>query len=205
MALTLALQNSVGDYTQITLTDTTGDYSSTNVGGWGVPNIELSSVVYAHLIVTLPSGAVVDIDIINDLEIDFSTVTSDELVYNLTYEMLYSQSSEATLPDGIYAIQYAIADQVALDEDANYILNTNIMTYYTVQAGVFERIGEIPTYYKCASCDNQYVKETTTLFMLLQSLIAASTYSSTVQFTSILTVIEDILSFDSTNTENCGC
>lgn len=205
MALTLALQNSVGDYTQITLTDTTGDYSSTNVGGWGVPNIELSSVVYAHLIVTLPSGAVVDIDIINDLEIDFSTVTSDELVYNLTYEMLYSQSSEATLPDGIYAIQYAIADQVALDEDASYILNTNIMTYYTVQAGVFERIGEIPTYYKCASCGNQYVKETTTLFMLLQSLIAASTYSSTVQFTSILTVIEDILSFDSTNTENCGC
>lgn len=213
MALTLALTSSNTSTTQLTLTDSTGDYASDNTGGWGAPNTNLTAVQYAYLIVEDSAGSTYEVDIINDLSIDFSTVASDELIYNVTHDLL-GGTAGTILEDGIYNILYqistrAITDPADFDATANpttdFELEINVMTYYVVQGSVFERIAEIPTYYQCADCDNLYVKETTTLFMLLQSLIAASTYSTTTKFSLILDLIEDILSFDSDLDEDCGC
>lgn len=206
MALTLVLSSSNADITQLTLTDATGDYDAlTNLTGWGAPNLALSAVLYAHLFITTPEGIQYDRDIENDLGIDFSTVTSDALIYNITHDLL-GGTIDTILEDGVYEVIYRISDKATWDDGGNdYELTINVMTYYIVQGGVFERIAEIPTYYKCASCDNLYVQETTTLFMLLQSIIAASTYSSTTQFEIILAMLEDALSFDSTLDEDCGC
>jgi len=205
MALTLVLASSNADTTQLTLTDSTGAYAVDNTGGWGAPNITLGSVLYAHLIITDPSDVEYDIDIINDLGIDFTTIGADGLIYEVTHDLI-GGTLGATLEDGIYEVEYRISDSATWDDGGNdYSIVINVMTYYTVQGQVFERIAEIPTYYKCADCDNLYVKETTTMFMLLQSLIAASTYSTTVKFELILEALQDIISFDATLDEDCGC
>ena len=206
MALTLLLSSSNADITQLTLTDTTGDYAAgTNVGGWGAPNIALTAVLYAHLIIVNPEGETNDIDIISDLSIDFATVASDELIYNITHDLI-GGTVDTTLEDGTYEVTYRISDKATWDDGGNdYEITLNVMTYYIVQGLVFDRIAEIPTYYTCADCDNLYVKETTTLFMLLQSAIAAANYSTTTQFEIILAMLEDALSFDANLDEDCGC
>jgi hypothetical protein len=206
MALVLTLSSSNADITQLTLTDTTGVYAAgTNPGGWGAPNLALTAVLYAHLLIDTPEGGSYDIDIISDLGIDFATVASDELIYNITHDLL-GGTVDTTLEDGTYAITYRISDNATWDNGGtDYEITLNAMTYYVVQGQVFERIAEIPTYYTCASCDNMYVKETTTLFMLLQSAIAAANYSTTTQFELILAMLEDALSFDASLDEDCGC
>ena len=204
MALTLKLSNSIVNYTSLNLTDASGEYGSTNLTGWGAPNIELSAVKYAHLIITLPSEVIVDIDIEDDLGIDFSTVTFDNLIYNVSSLLL--TGSEGLMPDGVYNIEYRISTDTDWVEGAgtNYSVTVNVMTYYVVQESVYNRIKLIPQYYTCSDCTNQFVKETSTIFMLLQALIASSMYTNTVRFENILSGLTDIMSFDS-NTSDCGC
>lgn len=205
MALTLSLTNTISNITEFTLTDSTGNYSVSNEGGWGSPNIAISDVEYAHLIFTTPTGILYDIDIIDDLGIDFSTATISDLVYTVTNDMIGGVSGEV-IPDGVYTVEYQISDSATWDNGGNdYSLTLTIMSYYEVQNSVFGRIGEIPTYYNCGGCDNAYIKETSTLFMLLQSVITASGYSNTELFEIALEALQDIIEFDSTLDEDCGC
>ena len=199
MALDLKLSSNIVNYTSINLIDSTGIYNVvTNPGGWGAPNLALSGVVSAELTVSLPNSSVVTIDIINDLGIDFSTATTADLVYNLTSTMLYGTSG--LIPDGLYTIEYNITSA-----GGAYGTSATIMTYYVVQESIYNRIKLIPQYYTCSDCNNQFVKETSTIFMLLQALIASSQYSNSVRFTELLTGLTDIMSFDSPNIQTCGC
>ena len=205
MALTLSLTNTISNITEFTLTDSTGTYSVTNTGGWGAPNIAISDVEYAHLIFTTPAGVLYDIDIIDDLGIDFSTATTADLIYTITNDMVGGVEGDI-IPDGVYTVEYQISDSATWDGGGNdYSITLTIMSYYEVQNSVFERIGEIPTYYNCGGCDNPYIKETSTLFMLLQSVITASGYSNTELFEIALEALQDIIEFDSTLDEDCGC
>lgn len=207
MALQVALSNSIINYTSINLTDNTGDYNvSTNPTGWGAPNTALSAVQYAHLYVDGPTT--VDIDIISDLGITFdgSTVIED-LVYNLPYSLLYPGQTDTLIPDGVWTIEYRISTDSDWVEGAgtNSSITVTVMTYYEIQSDVYDRIKLLPNYYTCSDCDNQFVKETSVIFMLLQALIASTQYSNTARFEELLSSLEDIVAFDSENCASCGC
>jgi len=206
MALTLSLSQSITNYTSLNLTDASGEYNvTTNPTGWGAPNIAISAVQYAHLIITMPNGTIVDVDIEADLGINFAVATYADLVYNVTYLLLTGTSG--LMPDGVYNVEYRISTDAAWVPGAgtNYTVTANIMTYYEVQESVYNRIKLIPTYYTCSDCNNQFVKETSTIFMLLQALIASTQYANTVRFTEILSALTDIMSFDTTNCSSCNC
>lgn len=206
MALSLSLSQSITNYTSLTLTDASGEYNvSTNPTGWGARNIAISAVQYAHLIITMPNAVVIDVDIMTDLGIDFSTATYADLVYNVSYLLL--TGTDALMPDGVYNIEYRISTDASWVEEAvtNYTVTANVMTYYVVQESVYNRIKLIPTYYTCSDCNNQFVKETSTIFMLLQALIASTQYSNTVRFSEILSALTDIMLFDTTNCSSCNC
>lgn len=214
MALALALSNSIVNYTSLNLTDASGVYNvSTNPTGWGAPNTAISAILFAELEITLPGNttSTVFIDIPTDLGIDFATATYADLVYNIPYHLLNSTTTDSLLVDGVYTVKYklstnAITTETWVDGAAgNYYVTATIMTYYEVQESVYARIALLPSYYTCSGCDNKFVKETSTIFMLLQSLIASTQYSNTVRFTEILTTLTDILSFDSSNCTSCGC
>ena len=206
MALELKLTQSITDYTSITLTDSSGTYNaSTNPTGWGAPNIEIADVLYAKIFITLGSTTT-EIDLVDDLGIDFSTATASTLIYNIPYTMFGGTVSTDLVPDEVWEIEYRISDTVNWDDGGNdYYITLNLMTYYVIQGQVYDRIKLLPTYYTCSDCNNLFVKETSTIFMLLQALIASTSYSSTSQFTEILSSLEDILSFNSSNCSSCGC
>lgn len=199
MALSLKLSSSIVNYTSLNLADASGVYDvNTNPTGWGAPNKAISDVTSAELTITLPNGSIVVVDIIGDLGIDFATATTADLVYNIPYSLL--SGTDGLMPDGVYDIIYDItADSV------DYTTTATVMTYYVVQESVYNRIKLVPEYYTCSDCDNKFVKETSTIFMLLQALIASSQYSNTVRFEDILSGLTDIMSFDSSNCTSCGC
>jgi len=207
MALSLALTKTVTDFSVLTLVDNSGNYDvDTNPTGWGAPNIELSSVQYAHLLITPPTTSQVDIDIINDLGIDFSTITSEELIYNITYDLLVSGGTAGTtLEDGIYTVTYRISTDASWVEGAatNYTVTVNFGTYYVVQALVFQNVATIPNFYNCSKCCDLQLKDVVTQFMLLQALIYASEYTYLTEFSNILTTLQQVTSFDSDLICNC--
>ena len=198
MPLQLTLQNRLTSYSQLTLVDSTGLYNAdTNPTGWGHPNIALNEVLYAHLLVTNPSGIIYDLDIINDLGIDFQTATVDELVYNIPSALIGGSLGEV-LADGTYSVVYKISTTNPFV--TGYISTYDIMTYYEVQNKVFKRIINIPYYYKQEK-ESLYIKETTTLFMLFQALIESAIYYDVTKFGIALNAINDILTFDVENLE----
>lgn len=205
MALQLSLLKSISSYSVLTLIDNTGDYdASSNVGGWGTPNIELSEVNYAHLIINTPSNSIKDIDIIADLGIDFSTVEQADLVYNIESSLLGRDLNEL-LEDGIYTIQYRISTDSTWVEGAstNYSINVAVATYFEVQKKVFESIATIPDIYNCSKCCTLQLKDIVTQHMMLQSLAAAAEYAYLLEFTNILTTLQQIVSFDTELICNC--
>lgn len=214
MALSLKLSVSHNLINQLTLIDSTGDYdASTNTGGWGAPNTALSAVKFAYLAITDPGGTMYTVDIINDLGINFATVASDELIYNVTHDLIGGTLGNV-IEDGVYEVTYMISTRVGAtlndfsptsNPSTDFETQTYAMTFYVVQGNTFDRIAEIPNYYKCGDCNCLYVKETTTIFMLLQALIAASAYSTTTNFQLILDTLEDIFAFDVDNFDDCGC
>lgn len=206
MALSLSLTKTITDYSVLTLIDNTGAYDvSTNPTGWGAPNIALSAVQYAHLLITTPSNTVaVDVDIISDLGINFATVTDEELIYNVTNDLL-GGTLGSTIDDGLYTVEYRISTDASWVEDAatNYTVTVQLGTYYQVQAAVFENVSTIPTFYSCSKCCSLQLKDIVTQFMLLQALIYASDYAYLTEFSNILTTLEQVLSFSTDLICNC--
>lgn len=208
MALELVLKKSINNYSILTLVDSTGDYDATNnPGGWGGDNIALTDVNYAHILINTPSSnglTYVDIDLMGDLGIDFSTITSDELIYNIPSDMLGRNTNEL-LEDGIYTIEYRISTDSSWvnGSAANSVINVEVATYFEVQKKVFESIAKIPDLYNCNKCCTLELKDIITQYMMLQALIAASEYSYTTEFTNILTTLQQITSFDTEIICNC--
>lgn len=193
MALVLSLTKTITDYSVLTLVDNTGDYdATTNPNGWGVSNTALTAVDYAHLIITDPSGNVYDVDIIADLGINFATVQSDELIYNVTADLLGGTLGN-TLADGIWTVLYEVSDDAGATTTS---LTVQLGTYYQVQALVFQNIATIPAFYSCNKCCTLQLKDIVTQFMMLQALIYASDYTYLTEFTNILTTLQQITSFN---------
>jgi len=205
MALELVLTKSISNYSILTLIDSTGDYDVTdNPTGWGAPNTALSAVNYAHIIIQTPSSAVYDIDIMAGLGIDFSTISSDELIYNISSDMLGKNTNEL-LEDGIYTIEYRISTDATWVDGAvsNSVITAAIATYFVVQKDVFENIALIPDLYGCSKCCTMKLKDIITQYMMLQALVAASEYAYLTEFTNILTTLKQIVSFDTELLCNC--
>ena len=201
MALVLSLTKTITDYSVLTLVDNTGDYNvDTNPNGWGAPNLELSDIDYAKLTVTTPEGTTLPtIDIILDLGIDFSTINSDELIYNLTNDML-GGTLGSTIVDGIWTILYEVSDDSGVTTTS---LTIRLGTYYRVQAEVFKNIAKIPEFYSCKRCCTLQLKDVVTQFMLLQALIYASDYTYLTEYENILTTLQQVVSFNLDLICNC--
>lgn len=98
--------------TSITMFDTTGDYSSLNLGGWGTPNPETTDVTEASLTISIQgynSYAPVEVDITASF-VDLFTVGG----LNLTAQ---DALGVPTLPDGWYSFTYSV---VALGIEYSY-------------------------------------------------------------------------------------
>lgn len=107
MALTLKLNSCFANKcTKLRVYDSTGIYSAENTTGWGLPNLELSSITSATLEVTPPNTSV-------STNFDVTTsITSGVIVDGifLLDEIVSSELDSGSFVDGIYKFVYTVTD-----------------------------------------------------------------------------------------------
>jgi hypothetical protein len=212
MALTLALTNlQQTNCTEWVLTDASGAYNAvSNPTGWSttanpgtLPIINDSTVTYAELIITLPSGGSVTIDIIDnwaDLT-GYATaafaVGTDPLA--LSYTVTAAMLGASTIADGIYNVTYQIGDGTTYANSTNRAtISYNYASYCLIECAIETLLVCVPANYQCASCDNDYLNKVSILWTLLQALKLAACSANVDSFTNILTTLQ-------TAVEESGC
>lgn len=157
MALSLALDtiSQSNDNTTLRLMDATGTYSVTNTGGWGSPNVALSTIdgvtnaLTFSITITTSDGTETVYDDIDVYEYLGATPTTvDDILVYVTPDLLISDGEalgEATdeLPDGWYVITYSIAD-VATGTIASTI-STTCLVDGKVRNDIYDLLRVLPS------------------------------------------------------------
>lgn len=101
--------------TNIKFTETTGTYTTSNLGGWGVPNIILADANTAILTIIDPSSNEYEVDLFTDYS--FPSSNSDYYIY-ITAESLGLSSIE----DGKWTFTYTITTDTESYSKTKYSL-----------------------------------------------------------------------------------
>ena len=194
MALELKLKQVYNSYTNFVFSDNTGIYSSSNIGGWGSPNINISNVRKARIRISYGGTILKDVDVTSIFQ---SATSNDSLIFTIPYS-----DSNDVIKDGVYTIEYLVStlSDATWKSIVNSIfyLSYNTGYWYEIQAKIFQRIARIPYHLKyCVKCDS-FVIDTAKINLLLQSLISSAQYNYIEEFVNIYSSLEQILNFDDT-------
>lgn len=194
MALELKLKQVYNSYTNFVFSDNTGIYSSSNIGGWGSPNINISNVRKARIRISYGGTILKDVDVTSIFQ---SATSNDSLIFTIPYS-----DSNDVIKDGVYTIEYLVStlSNATWKSIVNSIfyLSYNTGYWYEIQAKIFQRIARIPYHLKyCVKCDS-FVIDTAKINLLLQSLISSAQYNYIDEFVNIYSSLEQILNFDDT-------
>lgn len=210
MALQLSLTSlQQGSCAQWVLTDSAGTYSATNTDGWttatsGGSNLRIDngSVTYAELIITIPAGNSISIDIIaNWTELTGlggtafdSGTTPSGLAYTITDAML-----TGGILDGVYTVTYKVGDGTTYDNSTNKSTITYTYALYcNIECCIEQRLALVPENYTCETCSNTFLDTTMILWTLLQALKMAACIASVTKFNTILATLQQAC-------EDAGC
>src|SRR5574343_1223733 len=151
------------------LTDNAGTYSGANTDGWATSTsggtnlrVDNSVVLCAELIVTMPSGTQVTIDIISNwadltglanVAFDSST-TPSSLIYTVNALTYFGVD---TFPDGIYEVVYRVGDAATYETSSvRSSVTYKFASYCSIECCIEQRLATVPTEYTCESCSNAY-------------------------------------------------
>lgn len=194
MTLELKLKQVYNSYTNFVFRDNTGIYSSSNIGGWGGPNINISNVRKARIRISYGGTILKDVDVTSIFQ---SATSNDSLIFTIPYS-----TDNDIIKDGVYTIEYLVStlSNATWKSSINSIfyLSYNTGYWYEIQAKIFQRIARIPYHLKyCVKCDS-FVIDTAKINLLLQSLISSAQYNYIEEFVNIYSSLEQILNFDDT-------
>ena len=194
MTLDLKLKQVYNSYTNFVFSDNTGIYSSSNMGGWGGPNINISNVRKARIRISYGGTILKDVDVTSIFQ---SATSNDSLIFTIPYS-----TDNNIIKDGVYTIEYLVStlSNATWKSSINSIfyLSYNTGYWYEIQAKIFQRIARIPYHLKyCVKCDS-FVIDTAKINLLLQSLISSAQYNYIEEFVNIYSSLEQILNFDDT-------
>lgn len=172
----------------LVIKDLTGEYNATtNVGGYGAPNIEIGDVTGSSLIITIPSSNT-PITITNP--VGLPTLDQD-------FEYEISSSLLSPVPDGIYKIEYKIT---AGDDEFSYGPRYFFFTC-NVECCVAKMYAVIAQTIDC-SCESNLVKNSTYASVLLRGLEAAKRKGNISSINNILNKLTEMCGLTG---QDCGC
>lgn len=109
MALSLKLHPCFAEKcSRLRIYDSSGIYSAQNTTGWGLPNLQLSTVTSATLTVTPPNTT-------TSTSFDVTTTVNTAVIVDgvfLLDEIVESDLQAGSLIDGIYTISYTVTDGI---------------------------------------------------------------------------------------------
>jgi len=203
--MALALLFSVaesGDSKTLTITDTTGVYNAgTNVGGWGAPNPDVSTIdsssntLKLDISITTSDNVTVSYDTI-DLHALLGTHTSvSALVWNLTCANLKLSTvaigtSADELPDGIYAITYTWKKGLGGTETHT---DASVLIDGVVKSSLYGLLRTIPTSYECDYNHEREVLDIIFMKGYYDSMIATAIVGREEQVINQLYVLERLV------------
>ena len=122
MGLQLKANLYTDDCLNLIFNDQTGNYTTTNTGGWNSPNISLTTATAASVAITTPSGTTYTFNVF------VSGLPSYDI--NSTYSISYSDLGfTSSLADGIYTAVYTVNALDGSGEPAVYTVTKS--TYIT--------------------------------------------------------------------------
>jgi len=110
------------DCSTLEFTETTGEYSATNTGGWETPNEATTDAESAILEITSENNVVTTINLFSNTPI-YPTINKDQKYIIEPSDLGYTTSK---FPDGIYSFKYTVARTTA-----------TAFSYYTVVRKIF--------------------------------------------------------------------
>lgn len=121
------------DLESIFVFENTGKYSAKNTGGWGSPNLKISDITSAQLIITSPGKSPVTIDV-------YPTFPNDQCT---GFEILAEDLDLDYIPSGIWGIEY-VAKYEPTNGDAEEFRSKCYFYFYTkIQCCIENRIKKI--------------------------------------------------------------
>lgn len=192
--MSLILQESVcesNNCSTILFSDITGAYnSSSNPGGYGTPNLDISSVIETHIKITLPDGSTL-IDILNPIGLPTIDPNFQYTINALTL------SNNATIVDGLYKIEYTVSD-------GTNIYTTSIRYFLftcNIECCVSKLFAKIALVKDC-NCDSNVIKNALYASALLEGLKANGDCANITLINDLITKLNKICGFTSSD---CGC
>lgn len=169
----------VNNCSQIKFTETTGAYSTSNLGGYGTPNIDISDVVSCYVDVTSPSGELVTINMITA---GFpSSVSLDRI---LTLNML----AVSAITDGKWIITY----RIITDTELKYTVTKTKLFYCNSECCISQKLANLEiTDCDCCKEDKSYADYVLTKTML-DSLKNAAKCGDMESFDKIKKIIDKL-------------
>jgi hypothetical protein len=178
--------------TEILFTDLTGDYSDTNPGGWGFPNIQRGFVSVSTLTVITPSGVTYIIDItenvINDTPI---VITNDQL----------GGTANSCMSDGQYYMSWFVLPFESL---TGYTKES----YFFFDCGIACKVASLFTNLDLTNCNpcnetlTSKISNALLAWAYLEALRNAACCGKTELFANILTTLERMV--DDSQCTSCG-
>lgn len=214
MAVSLNLDTIVqsNDNTMLRIIDDTGDYSSSNVGGWGAPNTAVTTIngttnaLSVTVTITTSDGTETEYEPIDFRDyLGASPTTADDLVMYITSAMLIPSGDTSAigdaddeLPDGWYKIDYTlytIATDAVIDTYEIQFVVDGI-----VRNKIYSMLIAIPTDIYTSTPNRVYVHDWTELtfplyvLSIFEGMVAYVSNSRKNEILSTLNIIERLTS-----------
>lgn len=166
--------------TELEFTETTGIYNaSTNVGGYGTPNVNTTDIISANLLVIAPDDTEYNINMtLHDFPNSDNTIE-----YQLS---LVNIGNRDKIEDGYWQFVYTLTD----DDEVEYTVTKSYFFYCNAQCCVYTMLSTISV--DALSTDelnNSKITNYQRVKTLLDSLKNASNCANETQFNKIKTLI----------------
>jgi len=195
MALTLKFSIcSTGNCQTFQFTETTGTYdASTNPGGWGAPNVDITTALTAILTIVQPDNTVTIIP----TSVLYPTLPSDSNTSVTITNVMLGLSADAPLLQGKYTITYDVTG-----DDGTvwaYSVTTITMIFCSAECCVLTMAGAVRISSDC-DCKNKTLQTFNESFGWLQALKAATECGKSNKAQDILDHLTQICAGT-----NCNC
>lgn len=160
------------------INETTGQYSSTNTGGWGSPNTELSDVVSAEMLITSPSEVEYSIDMM-----DVYNYPTDNL--SLYANITATSLGLTSLEDGLWIFEYVVEDS----SGNRYTKINHYLNYCNSECCVKQMLTNLKLDSCGCNCSDDKYEEYLKAWLQLEALKKAADCGDETAFANILKIV----------------